>query len=67
MKLKEENNYIENVEYLCKKNNIKFKDLRLKLSIKRSLWTIDSFIKICNYFDMAADDILFQTLIKDNK
>lgn len=52
----------KNLEYLCKKNIITKIELKKKLGIKGPIKSIESFIKICNYFDVVADDILFNTL-----
>ena len=56
----------KNLDYLCKANQISIKDLKAELGIKGAIKSLESFIKICNFFDVIADDILFTTL-KDTK
>jgi hypothetical protein len=58
--------FYKNLDYLCKMNRISKIDLKKGLGIKGSIKSLESFIKICNYFDVVADDILFNTL-KDTK
>jgi hypothetical protein len=58
--------FYKNLDYLCKMNSISKIDLKRELGIKGTIKSLESFIKICNYFDVVADDILFNTL-KDIK
>jgi len=58
--------FYKNLDYLCKMNRISKIDLKKELGIKGTIKSLESFIKICNYFDVFADDILFNTL-KDTK
>ena len=64
MKKKLKTNFNDNLHYLCNVNGLKVKKLKQILGIKGTIKSIESFIKICNYFDIVADDILF-THLKD--
>lgn len=54
--------FYKNLDYLCKANQISINDLKVELGIKGAIKSLESFIKICNFFDVIADDILFTTL-----
>jgi len=64
MKKKIKTYFKDNLKYLCEENGLKVKKLKQLLGIKGTIKSLDSFIKICNYFDIVADDILF-THLKD--
>lgn len=64
MKKKLKTYFKDNLKYLCEANGLKVKKLKQLLGIKGTIKSLDSFIKICNYFDIVADDILF-THLKD--
>ncbi|PKK99946.1 MAG: hypothetical protein CVV56_08600 [Tenericutes bacterium HGW-Tenericutes-1] len=59
--------FYKNLDYLCKANHISINDLKAELGIKGAIKSLESFIKICNFFDVIADDILFTTLKDTNK
>ena len=52
----------KNLNFLCKANQISKTELKAKLGIKGAIKSLESLIKICNFFDVIADDILFTTL-----
>ncbi|MDD3106402.1 MAG: hypothetical protein PHP65_01170 [Bacilli bacterium] len=64
MKKKMKIYFRDNLKYLCEENGLKVKKLKQLLGIKGTIKSLDSFIKICNYFDIVADGILF-THLKD--
>jgi hypothetical protein len=62
MKKKTKTNFKDNLKHLCEENELKLKKLKQILGIKGKIKSLESFIKICNYFDIVADDILFTDL-----
>jgi len=62
MKKKTKTNFKYNLKHLCEENGLKLKKLKQILGIKGKIKSLESFIKICNYFDIVADDILFTDL-----
>lgn len=58
--------YKHNIDYLCDLGKITYEELSKKLGLK-DYTSLEGLIKICNYFDIAADEILFNNLKHTNK
>lgn len=53
--------YKHNIDYLCDLEKITYEELSKKLGLE-DYTSLEGLIKICNYFDIAADEILFNNL-----
>lgn len=58
--------YKYNIDYLCDLGKIIYEELSKKLGLKDYMF-LEGLIKICNYFDIVVDEILFNNLKYINK